>query len=228
MASPRPTPFDLAFGEIADARFPAIRAALHQSGQDPRDRDRFFMLREVITLMRDLRPEEGLGQGIDQLAALLHQAYLFWNAGSNTVSIPPEHLARLLSPAGVPPAEHREEAPEYIQFPAHRVWAEAIPGQPAEPLDGCFLHQATDPGVLRVLGIFGVYAERPGFSAVEVSGQRPRSLTRHDRSPLFTPVLPGGVAAGLYSLLGEAELLELGWRAFDYSTAPVEADSWRA
>ena len=31
-------------------------------------------------------------------------------------------------------------------------------------------------------------------------------------SPLFSPVLAGGEAAGLFSLVGAEELLELGWR----------------
>ena len=37
-------------------------------------------------------------------------------------------------------------------------------------------------------------------------------LARDDGSPLFAPTLPGGKAAGLHSIAGEEELLELGWR----------------
>ena len=77
---PRPTPFDLVFSQSAQDVFPDITAGSDQAGHEPRDRDRFLMLREVVTLLRELRPEEGLGEGIDQLAALVHHAYLFWEA----------------------------------------------------------------------------------------------------------------------------------------------------
>src|SRR3954466_11314021 len=210
MPSPRPTPFDLVFQDSADSVFPSIRQALEAARQDPRDRDAFLMIREVITLVRDLRPDEGLGEGIDQLAALIHHAFLFWAAGQPTVEIPADQLPALLSsdesvaPAGGPQAS-------YVQLPLRRVWAEVVPGEPPEPLDGCFLHQA-DASTLRVLGVFGIHPDRPGFSVGEVTGPRPLNLARHDRSALFSPVLPGGARAGLFSVIGGEELLELGWR----------------
>src|SRR5712691_7651653 len=92
---PRPTPFDLVFEQTAPEIFPSIRAALDQTGHDPRDRDRFLMIREVVTLIRELRPDEGLGEGIDQLAALVHHAYLFWDAGSPIVELTAELLTSL-------------------------------------------------------------------------------------------------------------------------------------
>jgi hypothetical protein len=38
-------------------------------------------------------------------------------------------------------------------------------------------------------------------------------LTRPGGVPLFGPVMEGGVEAGLHSVTGMEELLELGWRA---------------
>ncbi len=98
MSSPgsRPTPFDLVFQPAAQTSFPTIREALELAGQDPRDRDRFLMLREVVTLLRELRPDEGLGEGIDQLAALVHHAYLFWDGGGLTVELPLDRLIERL------------------------------------------------------------------------------------------------------------------------------------
>ena len=75
---PRPTPFDLVFDPLADDRFPAIRDALASNGRDPRDRDAFLMERASVSLIRELRPEDGVGDGMDQLVALVHHAYLFW------------------------------------------------------------------------------------------------------------------------------------------------------
>ena len=66
---------------------------------------------------------------------------------------------------------------------------------------------------LDVLGILGVHAGRPGFGVAGAAGTRPPSLTRADGTPSFSPVLPGGDAAGLHSLVGTDELLELAFRA---------------
>ena len=186
------------------------------------------MLREVVTLLRELRPEEGLGEGIDQLAALIHHAYLFWAAGQMTVELSQERLPVLLTG---PAEDDAAETPPayYLQVPERRVWAEVIAGRPPEPMDGCFVHPPTDAHSLRVLGVFGVHPERDGFSVVEASGPRASGLARQDGSPLFAPVLPGGEAARLFSLVGEEELLELGWRSRAVAQAlPAGAEPWRA
>jgi len=211
MSHLRPTPFELLFQQTSQDVFPRIRSRLAEGGHDPGDRDRFLMLREVVTLLRELRPDEGLGEGIDQLAALLHHAYLYWAAGQLTVELARDRMSALLS---APAAEGAVESlgAYYFQVPERRLWAEVIPGQPPEPLDGCFIHPSTDGATLRVLGVFGVYPEREGFSVVEASGPRQNGLVRLDGSPLFSPVLPGGAAAGLFSIAGEEELVELGWR----------------
>jgi hypothetical protein len=230
MPRPRSTPFDLVFEPVAESTFPSIRAALDRAGYDPRDRDGFLMQREVVALLRELRPEEGLGEGIDQLAALLHHAYLYWDGGATTLELSPEQLPELLGTVpAAPTGDPVEQLAYYAQVPEHRVWAQVIPGEPHEPLDGCFVHVLPDPALLRVLGVFGIHPERQGFSVVEVSGPRGAALAREDGSGLFTPVLPGGEAAGLFSLIGEEELLELGWRSRDLAAAvAAEAARWRA
>ncbi|MEP6551023.1 MAG: hypothetical protein ABJB95_07560 [Gemmatimonadales bacterium] len=162
----RPTPFDLVFSQSAQEVFPKIRLALDQAGHDPRDRDRFLMLREVVTLVRELRPEEGLGEGIDQLAALVHHAYLYWEAEERVIELTAEQLTALLRTRTPPGTEDLAEAPPayYAQIPQHRMWAEVIPGHPPEPLDGCFVHSTPDGAARRVLGVFGMHPEREGFS----------------------------------------------------------------
>ena len=208
----RPTPFELVFETIADARFPAIRDVLTAAGHDLRDRDRFLMVNEVATLVRELRPEEGVGEGMDQLVAFVHHAFLLWNAGVPVLPITREQLELLLDGAD-PNAEPSAETPSawYAQLPERRIWAQVLEESAHEPLDGCFVHQLAD-GALRVLGVFGLHAERAGFSVVEATGPRPAGLARTDGAPLFDSVLPGGQAAGLHSLAGTDELLELGWR----------------
>jgi hypothetical protein len=219
----RPTPFDLVFTNTAETVFPAIRSALERAGQDPADRDAFLLVPEVVSLLRDLRPEEGLGEGMDQLVALVHHAYLLWSAGALTLPLSAERIAAMLD-APPPPSPALQEAPRayYAQLLDRQVWARVIDDQTAEPMDGCFVHAAGEQ--LRVLGIFGLRPDRDGFSAVETMGPRPLGLERPDGAALFSPVLTGGQAAGLYSLVGAEELLELGWRtrvlATELSAAP--------
>jgi hypothetical protein len=207
----RPTPFELVFEAIADTRFPPIRDALVAAGHDPRDRDRFLLLKDVATLVRELRPDEGVGEGMDQLVAFVHHAFLLWLAGAPVLPLTREQLDLLLD--GADPADAAGETPPawYAQLPERRVWAQVLDDAAHEPLDGCFMHELPD-GALRVLGVFGLHAERAGFSVVETSGPRPASLARPDGARLFDSVLPGGEAAGLHSLAGTDELLELGWR----------------
>jgi hypothetical protein len=183
----------------------------------------------VVTLLRDLRPDEGLGEGIDQLAALVHHAYLFWDAGRVTIDLSPEHLTDLLTAW---PGQEPADPPRafYAQIPERKVWAEVIPGQPPEPLDGCFVVSPSDStSSLRVLGVFGVHPEREGFSVVEATGPRPTALARENGTAPFAPVLAGGAAARLFSITGEEELLDLGWRTRAVAgEVSAGAGRWRA
>jgi hypothetical protein len=124
---PRPTPLELIFSRIATTEFPAIRKAVEQGGIDPTDRDAFLLIPDVVALMRDLRPEEGIGEGMDFLVALGHHAYLAWDAGSLTVPLGVAQAEALLGTNGpaVPPLGHAPKA-YYAQFLEHRVWAKVI------------------------------------------------------------------------------------------------------
>ena len=208
---PRATPLDLVFQPAAATSFPRIAASLAAAGQDPTDRDAFLMDREVITLLRDLRPDEGLGEAMDRMVALVHHAYLTWAAGGVTIPVRRDTAEELLGTVAPNGSEPRDGAAYYAQFPERMIWASVIENEAPEPLDGVFVSR--DPsGVLRVLGIFGLRPDRPGFSAVEAAGPRAPRLTREDGTALFAPTLPGAAAAGLRSITGEEELLELGWR----------------
>jgi hypothetical protein len=207
---PRATPFDLVFNRAAESSFPRIASSLAAGGHDPADRDAFLMDREVVTLLRDLRPDEGLGEAMDQMVALVHHAYLAWAAGAVTITVGREAAEELLAKAPEE-ADSKDLPAYYAQFPERMIWAAVVENEAPEPLDGIFVSQVPG-GELRVLGIFGLRLDRAGFSAVEATGGRAEGLTREDGSPLFDPTLLGGAAAGLRSIVGEAELLELGWR----------------
>jgi hypothetical protein len=220
----RITPFDLVFNRAAESSFPRIASSLAAGGHDPADRDAFLMDREVVTLLRDLRPDEGLGEAMDQMVALVHHAYLAWADGGVTISVGREAAEELLAKAAEA-ADSKDLPAYYAQFPERMIWAAVVENEAPEPLDGIFVSQVPG-GDLRVLGIFGLRPERAGFSAVEATGGRAEGLAREDGSPLFDPTLPGGTAAGLRSIVGEAELLELGWRTLSLA-AGVETGGAR-
>jgi hypothetical protein len=132
---PRPTPFDLVFASTAETVFPRIRAALERGGHDAADRDAFLLVPEVVSLLHDLRPEEGLGEGMDQLVALVHHAYLLWDAGALTLPLSAERLASLLdSPVAEPPAPDDAPRAYYAQLQDRQVWARVVDDLPAEPI----------------------------------------------------------------------------------------------
>jgi hypothetical protein len=215
---PRATPFELVFQRAAESSFPRIASSLAAGGHDPADRDAFLMDPEVITLLRALRPDEGLGEAMDQMVALVHHAYLTWAAGGLTIPIGRETAEELLGPVSPNGSDAREVPSYYAQFPERMIWARVIENEAPEPLDGVFVSR--DPqALLRVLGIFGLRPDRPGFSAVEAAGPRVARLSREDGTPLFAPTLPGAAPAGLRSIAGEEELLELGWRTQSLAAA---------
>ncbi|MGE0353632.1 MAG: hypothetical protein AB7I33_01005 [Gemmatimonadales bacterium] len=219
----RVTPFSLAFQEIAATRFPQIRDSLASRSADARDRDAFLLDPAVVQLLREIVPDEGVGEAIDQHVALLHTAFLFWLDGERTVRLGRDSAHRLLT-AAVPEddAAGGVDATHYIQFPERLVWAELTEGAPHEPLDGLFAARPA-PRDLRVLGVFGVHVDRVGFSIVEVLGAPPVGLQRENGTRLFAPVLPGGEVAKLFSLTGTEEVLELGTRALGLASAVGEA-----
>jgi hypothetical protein len=207
----RLTPYDLVFAPMAEERFPPIRTGLAAAGSDPLDRDAFLLTPEAAQLVHDLRPDEGLGEEIDRLAALVHHAFLFWDAGREMVTVDRGVIDRLLDPQPAPLSLPPATVP-YVQVPERLIWAQALENQAHEPLDGWFAHLAPG-GRLRALAILGLHPDRMGFTVVEATGPRPVGLARPDGSPLFAPSLPGGDAARLRSILGPEELLELAWRA---------------
>jgi hypothetical protein len=74
-----------------------------------------------------------------------------------------------------------------------------------------------------VLGVFGLRPDRAGFTVVEAQGARQAGLLRPDGSALFAPLLAGGAQAGLNTVAGAEELLELGWRMLGPGGAALRA-----
>ena len=206
----RPTPFELVFSGLAPDRFPDLRDALAAAGADPRDREAFLLTFPAMSLLRDLRPDDAdAGEGLDELTALVHHAYLAWTAGLRTWVVPEAAARRLLAQRDAPAATPTTAG--YIQLPERLVWASLRAPGPWEPLDGCFVHTGTD-GTLRVLGVFGLHASRNGFTVAEVRGVPGSLAERRGGAPLFAPSLEGGALAGLHAVVEPEELVELAGR----------------
>jgi hypothetical protein len=223
----RPAPFELLFGDLAEERFPQVRTALETAGRSADDRDAFLLNQDVVALLRELRPDEGLGEAIDHLVGLVHHAYLMWEAGKWAFRLTRDRAMTVLRGDRLPDGSDSAPLAYYLQWPSRLVWAQIASEEPHEPLDGWFVSPATGHGSIRVLGIFGLHPERMGFSVVEVTGARPTALARPDGTPLFASVLPAGNDAGLYSLVGAEELLELAWRSHGLARS-VDGKSVRA
>lgn len=212
MAS-RSTLFDIAFGARAEERFARMRTSLAESGRDPHDLDAFILDREVAGFLRELVPEEGVGEAIEQHLALLHHAYLYWSEGSWLIRPTRARTERLLQASSsdyIAPAAGSPRA-YYVQFPERLLWAPLDPSEPHQPMDGMFVRPWPTTGFF-LLGIFGLHPGRDGFAVVDVDGYREANLERTDGTPLFSPVLSGGASAGLFSVVGGEELLELAAR----------------
>lgn len=211
----RPHPFDLVFGPMAGERFPAIRLSMEGTGRDLHDRDAFLLDRAAVELLRELVPDEHDPAEIGDFAAALHHAFLYWHHGRTTITLTRAQIGALLLPSVAPslrPSDPPSLRPSaYYAFPERLIWAQLAPEGPHEPLDGLYIEAR--PAGVRTLGVFGLHPARPGLSVAEVEGPRPGGLARTDGSPIFSPVLPGGGSAGLHSLVGAEELLELAYRA---------------
>jgi hypothetical protein len=197
------------FGPLVERRFPALRAATEASAAGGRDRDAFVLVKEVVELLRELRPDEDAGAGMDEFIAFVHASFVLWLGGSAVVELDRATLDRLLTdPPELPPAP----APRahYLQLPPRRVWGEPLADEPPEPLDGCFVR--SDGDGIECVAVFGLHPTRPGVTVVRAGGIRPGELRRVDGSRPFAPTLAGGAEAGLHTVAGREELLELVYR----------------
>jgi hypothetical protein len=203
--TPRPHPFTLVFGGLAEEHFPAIQDAV---GATP-SLDHFLLAEAVVDLLGVLRPDSGIGEAMDDFVAFTHAAFCFWAAGAHTRSLDEAATRALCDP--VVPLGAPFRTTEYIQIAPRLVWAQLADGEPHEPLDGWFV-MPTDGGV-RCVACFGVHPERPGLSVVALVGGVPGPMAREDGTPLFAPTMEGGEAAGLQAVAAPEELLLLAWRA---------------
>ena len=213
----RPTPFALAFDELARDRFPAIAHVLEHDGSSSADRDRFMLLEPVGRLLREIAPAGTGPDALDAHMLMLHHAYRHWAGGGWVYRIGESALQRAAETPSM--TSHLPRPALYLQLPELKVWGTPTTDGVAEPLDGLFVTEKPAQGQVAVLGIFGMREGRPGFSAVGLEGHADANdptgseievaAAREDGSARFSPTLAGGAQAGLYSLANAGELLLL-------------------
>ena len=169
-----------------------------------------------------------------ELGALAFHAVPFRRAGCVTLLLDVE-LCRFLAAQGPGPAATvTPPAPAgYVQFPRHLVWAQAVPGDPPEPVDGFFWTVGAGD-VLHLLLATGIREGRPGLSVVPVAeallAEAPGWLHARMREAGedFATTLPGGELRGLYSFVTAGEVLKLAARLFAHLSAAPQAASEKA
>jgi hypothetical protein len=206
----RDDPFQLAFGPFVPDRFEAMRTTLEQEEVDPFDRDAWTLSRPGVELLHALRPDGGLGEGVEELVALAHAAFLFWQQGERVAMVNRPVLDAVVTGASAGSDGAGPRSAYYVALAPRRVWGTPVPGAPPEPLEGWFA--VAEDTQLALVAVFGLVTGRPGFTVVQAGGPPPGELRRDDTTAPFAPVLEGGAAAGLWSVVGGEELCELGWR----------------
>ncbi|MDH3456861.1 MAG: hypothetical protein OER90_08470 [Gemmatimonadota bacterium] len=228
----RPHPFEHAFGHLAANRFPAIRDEAQEAHRDTADFPQFSALRSVQHLLSELESPDVLEQHPEAAggyAAALLAAFRFWNAGCPTHAIPRHAFEGDVgtSDGSVP---HIPGGACYLRLPYQLFWARIDEHHAHEPVDGLFVLEGVHGREVVLLLVLGLREDRPGFSQIIVTAV-PTDLTQaaeQARKPWFAPVLDGGDAAGLKSLVTEADVLlltNLALRAATNETEQLTADS---
>ena len=210
MTESRLDPFSLVFGDLAETGFPPIQAALAEDTS----LEAFMLSAPALELMGQLRPDEGLGDAVDDFVSFVYAAWRFWSAGKRVVVFDEAATRRLCAPGHRTVSGARTDAPEttrYIQVAPRLVWGRLASDETYEPLDGWFATRTAS--ILRVVACFGLHSTRPGLSVVVAQGSEPGEVVREDGSAIFSPMMPGGDMAGLHAVAAPEELLLLAWRA---------------
>lgn len=232
--SARFTPYEMAFSppEYEDQLFPGISAELLATGGQEPDPDGFLRLATVGRALQAIEDADATlpADAIREHARLLFQGFRFWVAEKPLWALD-EPVTRGLLTSTTALGDWSFTAPTragYLQLARHVVWAQTTVDAPAEPVDGMFwaISETGDGQAgqrLDTVLVLGMHPDRPGFSAVDVTGWLPAATPGHwgdikvrADEPDFTSVLPGGDLGSLFSVTSGEEVMKLLSRAFHY------------
>jgi hypothetical protein len=223
----RLTPFDHVFADLAAARFPAIRDEARARSADTSDLGRFAALPTAQRLLADLESPDLVAEhpeAAEHYVAALFVAYRFWDTGCRSTVVDRVALARVIERTPSAPSAALPEA-RYLQLPERWFWGQIDPAAPHEPVDGLFIVCGRGGQEVTVLAVLGLRPDRAGFSqvAVRATPDEVRAARTHHRTPPFAPVIEGGAAAGIRSVVSDAELLALAGMAWEAAGGGVAA-----
>jgi hypothetical protein len=209
----RPTPFDMLFGDQAEA-LRALTKGAAAAGRDPDDRGEFALVPEVQRLLAELESPELVAERPDaarEYLEILHAMYRFDVAGRRVLAPTRAQLQpwlRRLPPADPPRVPG---GACYVQLPENWWWGQRDPDAPHEPLDGVFVAAAPRGDEITLLAVLGLRAERGGFTQITVHARPADFATARTvhRDPPFAPLMEGGTSGGVLSVATPAELLTL-------------------
>ncbi len=218
----RITPYEMVFGTgpFEAERFPAIASEATGRGFDLLDPERFVMLGETGTLIREILGEDDAGEVVSQLGALLYHAFHFARTDKLVIELS-EADARALTQAK-PGSDAHYTPPSvagYVQLPRNLFWSRIDPAAPAESIDGFFWVwreiQSPQLARLQLLLVLGLRPDRAGLSLIDIGEDVPGTLgawaTLHarDDGEDFSNVLPGGEIQKLLAVTTRLEALKL-------------------
>jgi len=235
----RMTPYELAFleGDFETRVFPRLQEEAEARGEDAVRRERFGFLAAGGESIRDIVPPDAPPEMLEEYRALFYHAFNFWRFGRRLYALEPA-VARYLVEGAPRLAEWELAAPYdslYIQLPPNLFWASIGTDVPPEPVDGFFVTLARERDALgmpfvdvQVLMVLGIHRLRAGFSVVAFDTEAGPGIPPvwaepgRERGADFENVLPGGDAAGLYSILTTAEAFKLVARVLWYVESHAE------
>jgi hypothetical protein len=241
--SARFTPYELAFGppDFEAEVFPGILDEWRSTGTGLPDPDVFLRLEAVGRALRTLQGDESdVSVGSLQMrehARLLFQGFRFW-AANRPIWVLDDILTRelLRSDAKLGEWSFATPAPAgYLQLGRRIVWARTSEDAPAESVDGAFwalspMDPSRDGARLDILLVLGMHPDRPGFSAVDVTGWLPAPPPGHwadvrvrPDEPDFANALPGGELRDLFALISGEEVMKFVSRVFHFLATHEDA-----
>ena len=205
----RPHPFDLVFGQLAEATFPRLVGESSTEDIDIATFAKLGVVQELVSTLGVPELAEQNAQALEEYLLLIYVAYRFWRSGQQTHEVDRSALDGLVDQH--PVSKRSSGFPAcYLRLPERWFWAQIDETAPHEPLDGLF---ATPSGArqVTVVGILGLRTERGGFSQISVTATHTDidAAPHTVRKPVFAPLMAGGTEAGFRSVASLGEMLYL-------------------
>ena len=221
----RITPYELLLPQedFADRRFPLIQKEAEEREADLSNPERFPLLSEAGSILRDLRGEDDDPRLIHQFGILLFHAFHFWSRGQPFFFLD-TGVVRYLVDSGPESETWTTSLPAragYVQLPQHLIWTPGEGEAPAESLDG-FFWSAVDGENLSLLLALGLRKDRPGLSVVPLPNLPIRAAAEWASMQVrptggdFQSSLPGSELENLYGIESGGEAVKMAMRVFWY------------